>query len=840
MKDINPSRGALSGYIIGLSGFLLILASWAGIRDVVGHERGEAKKQVQSENAFMARAIEEHTRLLIYTADLGMLFIKKEYERSRKVPESVKVFASMLKQDLSAVQVAVSDSNGNLIYSAGPLAAPLNISEREHFKVHVESDVVGLFVGKPVLTVATGTWSYFLSRRIDNPDGSFGGIVSVGLDPHYFGNIYGNLDLEGGRSAIIVGTDHIVRASFGTRTTTIGDDFSGRSPVFSEVALRPVGNYELVTVTDNTDRMSSYRVMPDYPLIVIASTPKALALAGFEDRKGKYILAGSLISAFVACSCALLILADRQTRKKNRQLEDELFERHKAEGALAAEKERLAVTLRSIGDGVIACDLDQKVVLLNKVAEEMTGWKAGEAVGRPLSEVFFIVNAVTRERRGNPIEKVLASGTVAGLANHTLLISRDGGEHAIADTAAPIRDHEGRVIGVVLVFRDVTGKEKVEEELARAQKLESLAVLAGGIAHDFNNLLTGILGNLSLSRAELPAGAKASVRLEEAERAALRARGLTQQLLTFSRGGAPVRRCVDLGALFDETARFAVRGSAAACSFDLASGLLADADPGQIGQVIHNLVLNAVQAMPGGGTVSLRGEKVVISEVNTQGLKAGEFVRLSVHDEGTGIPEHLLPRIFDPFFTTKSRGKGLGLAICHSIVKNHDGHIGVSSPPGKGTTFEVLLPACRGEEARAEMKEREGHARAGRGERIMVIDDEPLVRGLALEMLRALGFDPAGAGEGGVALDLYREAKKEGRPFAAVIMDLTIPGGMGGKETIGRLHEFDPAVRAIVSSGYSNDPVMANHAAYGFAEVLAKPYQIDDLRDVLARVLKKE
>jgi PAS domain S-box-containing protein len=519
----------------------------------------------------------------------------------------------------------------------------------------------------------------------------------------------------------------------------------------------------------------------------------------------------------------------------------DITDRKRMEAALAAEKERLVVTLRSIGDGVIACDLGQKVVLLNKAAEEMTGWSAGEALGRPLTEVFHIVSAVTRERCENPAEKAILTGGVVGLANHTLLLSRDGRELAIADSGSPIRDGESRVIGVVLVFRDVTGQEKVEAELARAQKLESLAVLAGGIAHDFNNLLTGILGNISLARSLVPGGEKASERLLEAERAAGRARDLTAQLLTFSRGGAPIRRCIDLGALLEEGVRFALRGSAAACRLDLAPGLSVDVDPGQIGQVVHNLVLNASQAMPDGGTVTVRAEPVSLVAGNRYGLGAGGFARVSVSDEGEGIPAHVLPRIFDPFFTTKSVGKGLGLSICHSIVRNHDGHIEVDSVPGRGATFTIFLPACEGgAEAGAEEPGGQRGAPEGQGERVLVMDDEPMVRDLAQEMLRSLGFDPEGAAEGGAALDLYRGAREEGRPFAVVIMDLTVPGGMGGKEAVGRLRQFDPAARVVVSSGYSNDPIMANYRDHGFGAVLVKPYRMEEMRAVMRMILGED
>jgi PAS domain S-box-containing protein len=513
---------------------------------------------------------------------------------------------------------------------------------------------------------------------------------------------------------------------------------------------------------------------------------------------------------------------------------EDVDERRQAEDALAAEKQRLAVTLRSIGDGVIATDLEQRVVLLNRVAEELTGWSTEEATGRALADVFPLMDAHTRLPRSSPVAEVLAQGGIVGMATGTVLRARGGAEYVIADSGSPIRDLGGRIIGVVLVFRDVTSQEKTEEELVRAQKLESLSVLAGGIAHDFNNLLTGILGNLSFARSLAPERSETATALAEAEQAALRARDLTQQLLTFSRGGDPVKKRVDLAAVIEESARFACRGSAAACRFELTPPLMAEADAGQVAQVIQNLVLNAVQAMPRGGTVTIGGTRTTLGDANPYAARSGAYVRITIRDHGPGVAPELRQRVFDPFFTTKASGRGLGLAICHSIVRKHDGFIDVSPAPGGGAVFGVYLPAAP---ERASVAAPPPAPRAdGRRPRVLVMDDEEMVRNLVARLLRASGYEVVGAADGHQAVEIYREALRAGERFSAVIMDLTIPGGMGGREAIARLRELDPDVRAVVSSGYSNDPIMASHAEYGFRGVLTKPYVLAELRETLARV----
>ena len=424
-------------------------------------------------------------------------------------------------------------------------------------------------------------------------------------------------------------------------------------------------------------------------------------------------------------------LVDERTvelQQTNERLAEEKERLGEEKERLAEEKERLAVTLRSIGDGVITTDAQGAVTFLNGVAEELTGWPIGEAVGRPLRDVFHIVNQATRERSEDPVAKVLATGSVVGLSNHTVLLAKDGAERILADSGAPIRDRDSRIVGVVLVFRDVTTEHRVEAELQKAQRLESVGLLAGGIAHDFNNLLTAILGNIALARLDLdPDGQQAGCRAD-AEKAVNRASDLTRQLLTLSRGGAPIRKSARIGEMITDAAGFSLRGSNVRSILEIPEDLWpVEADLGQLSQVIGNLVINANEAMPNGGALRVAARNLPPgAEERPARLADGPYVAVSITDQGVGIDERHIEHVFDPYFTTKQRGSGLGLTTCYSIVRNHDGAISVSTRRGEGTTFCVYLPASSHEPVPRAL---ERGVRSGRG-RILVMDD-PATYGFA-------------------------------------------------------------------------------------------------------------
>lgn len=367
--------------------------------------------------------------------------------------------------------------------------------------------------------------------------------------------------------------------------------------------------------------------------------------------------------------------------------------------------------------------------------------------------------------------------------------------------------------------------QKTRLEILKNQKLESLGLLAGGIAHDFNNILTVILGNISLARKQVKSPEKVEQRLLAAENALFRARSLTQQLLTFAKGGEPIKRIILLDGLLKEAADFATHGTALKCSFSFDNQVWpVEADEGQLSQVIHNLIINAIQAMPEGGTISIGAENIQ-DAVNGQ-----DMVRIYVTDSGSGISEENLQRIFDPFFTTKQQGSGLGLATCHSIIKKHGGSISAASTLGEGSTFSILIPASC--ESEIIDQKRKNSIQSGQG-RVLVMDDEIDVLETVQEMLKELGYQVECASNSQETVALYRKGLDEGVPFTTVILDLTIPGETGGKETINMLRAIDPEINAIVSSGYSNNPILANFREYGFKAMIHKPYELSELSNVI-------
>ena len=512
--------------------------------------------------------------------------------------------------------------------------------------------------------------------------------------------------------------------------------------------------------------------------------------------------------------------------------------RKEAEKEIFNEKERLAVTLASIGDAVITTDIQGRISLMNPVAEKITGWSIHDARGKPFTEVIQLINERGSRQCFNPVELAMKTGSITPLEGNTNLVRRDGTSCSIADSAAPIFDRDRRIIGAVVVFRDITDELRTREELLKVKKLETVGVLAGGIAHDFNNIIAAIMGNIELAQFSLNPSEKAYRQLDNAIKACGRARDLAQQLLTFSKGGTPVRKRTSLPELIRESADFVLHGSNAACTYDFADNLWkADLDRGQMSQVIQNLVLNSIHAMPDGGNVRITCTNCTDEGlIATAGLQPGRYIAIEIKDTGIGIPKEIIDKIFEPYFSTKQTGSGLGLAIVHSIIAKHDGAILVDSKQGKGAVFTILIPAAYESGKIAGNNSGQGKTTMVSPATILIMDDDPMIRDLAADILKIYGHKTIEAEDGRQAVDIYIQRMKKGRPVDMVIMDLTVPGGMGGVETIQKLLEIDPDVTAVVASGYSNDPVMSDYRKYGFKGTLTKPYSMKEMGDIVVRL----
>ena len=509
----------------------------------------------------------------------------------------------------------------------------------------------------------------------------------------------------------------------------------------------------------------------------------------------------------------------------------DVTEKKAIENALRESEEKYRQLFEYAPAGIYEVDLTTgKFINVNDVMCEYTGYTKQEFL---TMKIWDILKEDSLKQSLERFDKQQKGEPIPDLAEYEVTCKNDKKLWALVNTRIEFENDQPSKATVVA--HDITERKKIEQELSKTQKLESLGVLAGGIAHDFNNILSGIMGNISLAKFKAEHGEDNIQLLDEALRASSSAQGLTQQLLVFSKGGAPIKKAASISEILRESSAFALRGSKVRCEFNIDEGLWPiRVDVGQFNQVIHNLLINAKQAMPDGGTVEIFASNIVLSPEDDLPLTDGNYIKISIQDQGIGMSEEQISKIFDPYFTTKNHGSGLGLTMTYTAISRHDGYITVESEKEKGATFHIYLPAV--EKAEDEKIDREKRSVTGQGN-ILVMDDEEMVRQVTEAMLSTLGYDVRCARNGSEAITLYEEVKQSSHPFDAIIMDLTIPGELGGKETIARLLKIDPSAKVIVSSGYSNDPVIADFEKYGFKGVVTKPYGIDELGTVLRHVL---
>jgi len=525
----------------------------------------------------------------------------------------------------------------------------------------------------------------------------------------------------------------------------------------------------------------------------------------------------------------------------------DVTQRHEAETALESEKERLSMTLDSISDAVIAIDAHGHIELLNQEATKLTGYNNKDASDKPLGEVLQLMHPKTGKIISDPLNLLLSSEKAEITPELGIQLHREKLEPILVTIDIRcIMNDEQKHSGCVVVIRDISALKQTEEELFQAEKLSSISLLAGGIAHDFNNILAAILGNISVVRMSLDESDENSQKLSAAENATLQAKSLTQQLLTFSKGGSPVLESTTIHQFVEDCTQFILRGSNVKCEIEAARDLWpVDADKGQIGQVVNNLLINADQAMPNGGIISLKLKNNIIRKSQIPTLESGEYVSIEISDKGCGITPENLKRIFDPYFTTKKDGNGLGLASSYSIIKSHKGILTVDSEVEKGSTFTIHLPRSK-QKPRTDATETakaEGDTKSslhmGQG-RILVMDDMEAMMMVAGEIIGMLGYEVSYSTNGEEAIKAYKAAKDAGTPFDAVVFDLTVPGGMGGEEAAYLLMEYDPDLIAIASSGYTTSNVMSDFEHSPFKAVVPKPYRIKEMSDALQRVIESQ
>ena len=518
-------------------------------------------------------------------------------------------------------------------------------------------------------------------------------------------------------------------------------------------------------------------------------------------------------------------------KERTHELELEISERKETEKELAASEQRFRTIFDNSNDGILIVEpISGMFVVANNTICNMLGYAEHEL----LSLVAMDIHP-PQDREWVRMEFQKCAEGTSTIAKDIPILCKDGTVFPAEITAAFIDIGEQKYM--LGSFRDISERKAAEEERLKIRKLESVGVLAGGIAHDFNNILAAILGNVSLTMAYTDQDDKRFPLLKELEKASRRARDLTQQLLTFSKGGEPVKELTSVTEIIRESASFILRGSNVRCDFNFAENLWnAEVDAGQISQVIQNIVVNARYAMPDGGVVTITCRNTIPSPAMSESLAGQNCLEITLTDNGPGIAPEQIERIFDPYFTTKKSGSGLGLAITHSIIRKHNGAISVQSSPGKGTSFTILLPAL--DTILPPVKTQDQTLPRTAAGTIMVMDDEAPVRDITRQLLSHLGYSVITVPDGNEAIDVYQQHLNNDNRVDLVIMDLTIPGGMGGKEAAEKILAMDPTARLIVSSGYSQDPIMANYAMFGFRGFLSKPFHLKDLQHVLEQTLR--
>ena len=795
-------------------GLLLIAGIWVYTIDRVRNERIEATSSEFSKNANLALALDMHTNQLLKGLDRFLLVIKSQYERPGPRVSIRQLIGPAMSAERWVTFIGVTDERGDLVEATREFAVT-DFSEGESFKTHQRRDSNALLILPPVLGRVSGRWAITLTRRRNKPDGSFGGVVHIAIEPRYLTELFETATMGPSDIMSLVLVNGITLARRRGPTIEFGSAIS-QSQLFVEHAKRPIGNYIGSGAVDGQLRVFSYRTMKDYPIIVTVGTSETDAFAPVRRRARTHYVTATLASAFIALACAAgLVMLGRQQRA-NRRLHEQ------------------ASLLDKAQDAIIVSDLDRRLTYWNKGAERLYGWTPGEAIGRTVAELFYANTDAADASKA--YDEVMHAGEWTG---ELRVINKHGRPVIVESRWTLVRDREGRPRSVLSINTDVTERRELERQFYRAQRLESIGTLAGGIAHDLNNVLTPIMLAIELLKDHMTDPRDREV-LATISASARRGADMVRQVLSFARGVEGRRVEIDVIELVAEVERIARDSLPKAIGIrtrvDLGLPPIVG-DPTQCHQVLLNLCVNARDAMPSGGQLTISAELVMIDgrdPATPPVLAHGAYVMLEVLDSGTGIPADIVDRIFDPFFTTKESGKGTGLGLSTSlaIVKSHGGHISATSDPGHGARFRIYLPAATGVGV--------GHPAGasparpqGSGQTVLVVDDEAAIRMIARRTLEANGYRVLLASDGAEAIATFGA---HSRTIAAVLMDMTMPV-LDGAPTIEAISRINSSVPIIAVSGVSANEHSARAASAQVKHFLPKPFTTKMLLEALNQVM---
>ncbi|HEX6161906.1 MAG TPA: ATP-binding protein [Vicinamibacterales bacterium] len=803
------------GKATAIFGLIVIVIFWIGTTQRSLAELSEAQSSEFSKNANLALALDVQTNQLLTGIDHFLLLIKDQHEGSTSRLPLKRLVSPAFASLTSITFIGVTNERGDVIESMQEFA-PTNVIDREFFKTHQQQDTNRLVISEPVLGRVSGRWAITLTRRINKPDGSFGGIAAISIEPRYLTQLFENTQLGPGDVMSLVLTNGITLARRRGDEITFGADLS-QSQLMIEQRQRPTGTYIGPGGVDGQLRVFAYRTMRDYPVIATVGTFERDALAAVRQRRNVYYAVAVALTLLVVVG----VIVGVKLLTRNEHASQTLREQ--------------ASLLDKAQDAILVTDLQRRLTFWNKSAERLYGWTADEVLGKVVTDLFY--------PGGDALELQQAFADVAERGEWTGELqphTRDGRKVMIESRWTLVRDAAGQPRSILSINTDVTDRRQLEQQFYRAQRLESIGTLAGGIAHDLNNVLAPVIMGVSLLRERLTDEDSREI-IDTVATSAQRGAQMVAQVLSFARGQEGRRIEIPPAELIADVVRIA--RDTLPKHIEIVTNVRENlppifADSTQCHQVLINLCVNARDAMPNGGTLTLSAEAVTftstVGKSRPADLVDGTYVMIRVEDTGIGMTQKLIDKIFDPFFTTKEAGKGTGLGLSTSltIVRSHGGQIRVFSEPNRGSRFDVFFPVAPAAAA-ASTAGQSATAPRGQGETVLIVDDEESVRRVLKSTLERGGYQVVQAANGREALTLYSERRAK---IAAVVIDMTMPV-LGGVPTMRELVKMNPDVRIIAASGIHDNEATAKSIGRQVKQFLAKPFSSEMLLRAVNRAV---